>query len=293
MGSRRKFLALLGTLPLAAKGVISNNVSRGGAGAHRFTGNYGLQLYSLRSQLARDVPGTLAYIRKIGFGDVETAGLYGLSPEKFRAYLDQSGLKSTSMHVSGERLESEIEAVLHEASTLGVQYVVCSSVNWERRNLLDMNDYRQIAGLFNKWGKRVRAEGFGFGYHNHDFEFRVLEGRPALDILIGNTDPRLVDFEMDVFWVRRGGQDPVEYLKRYGSRFRLMHLKDMRRGTPVGDLSVGISDEASVPLGEGMLDIKGILRASANIKHYYVEDESAEAPEGIRASLKYLKAVRF
>jgi len=262
---------------------------------HHFTGPYGLQLYSLRTQLQADVPGTLQQIQADGYTEVEAAGMYGLSAPEFRGHLDHAGLKCTSMHADAGRFENEFDTVLAEARTLGVEYVICSSFDWQRRNSLTAEDFRHRASQFNQWAKRLRSHRLHFGYHNHDFEFRQVSGGRGMDLLIEKTNPGLVDFEMDVFWVKRGGQDPVAYFHRFPHRFRLLHVKDMRSGTPIGDFSVGTSEEASVPLGTGILDVPAILRAAAHagVRRYYVEDESAEAPEGIKQSLKYLKQVRL
>lgn len=291
MTSRRTFLSALAAaaaLPVASKLSLA-------AEAHRFTGDYGLQLYSLRRQLAHDSPGTLKTIRQDGYTEVEAAGLYGHTPEEFRGYLDQAGLKCTGTHLVSRQLREHFDDCVRQAKALGVEYVVCAVIEDTYKIPLTLNNYRAAAKDFNAWATRLRDAGLRFGYHNHDYEFRLLDGRPGLDTLIEQSTPGLVDFEMDVFWVKRGGQDPVTYLKRYPDRFRLMHLKDMRQGTPVGDFSVGTSDEDCLPLGEGILDIKGILRTAAEIgvRKYYVEDESREAPEGIRKSLEYLKTVRF
>ena len=156
-----------------------------------------------------------------------------------------------------------------------------------------MDNFKRAAANFNGWAEKIHSGGLRLAYHNHDYEFRLYDGQPAYDTLINEPEP--VVFEMDIFWVKRGGQDPVAYLKKYPQRFRLMHLKDMRAGTPLGDFSVGTSDEASVVLGTGTLDLPAILLAAENagVERYYVEDESAEAPQNLTPNLKYLKQARF
>jgi sugar phosphate isomerase/epimerase len=160
---------------------------------------------------------------------------------------------------------------------------------------IPLDNFKRAAENFNQWGEKIHSGGLRLAYHNHDYEFRIYEGTPAYDTLIQETQPDLVAFEMDVFWVKRGGQDPVAYLKKYRDRFRLLHLKDIRTGTPVGDFSVGTSDEACVVLGTGIIDLPAILSQAEKIgvERYYVEDESAEAPQNIGPSLQYLKRVRF
>lgn len=266
---------------------------------HRFTGPFGLELYSVRNQLAKDIPGTLKMVRAIGYTEVEVVwDHWGHATEKeLRSHLDGAGLKCTSAFYPAERYMQDFDAVMDGAKALGVDYLICGNIPgaFDKTKTLSLEDFRQAAKRFNQWASRLRATGLRFGYHNHEYEFRLYDGKPAYDTLITETDPGLVDFEMDVFWIKCGGQDPLAYLKRYPRRFRLIHLKDVRKGTPLGDFSATISDEASVPLGSGILDLPTILReaADAQVKLYYVEDESVEAPQNIRASLQYLKQVEF
>jgi sugar phosphate isomerase/epimerase len=309
MSTRRTFLANLtaGLGGAFAGSLVSGGRTEGLAdpasppplATHRFTGPFGLELYSVRNQLAQDIPGTLKTVREIGYTEVEVVYDYwGHATEKeLRRYLDDAGLKCTSAFYPAERYLQAFDSVIDGAKALGVEYLVCGNVPgaFDKNKTLSLEDFRHAAKLFNEWASKLRAAGLSFAYHNHDYEFHLYDGKPAYDALIAGTQPGLADFEIDVFWVKRGGQDPVAYLERFPVRFRLVHLKDMRKGTPVGDFSVGTSDEASVPLGQGILDIPLILRAAkrAGVKRYYVEDESAEALEGIRTSLQYLKQVRF
>jgi sugar phosphate isomerase/epimerase len=251
-------------------------------------------------------------VRRIGYTEVEAVhGFWGsASIDELRRQLDKAQLKCTSVQQPPERLRSDMPGIVRDARTLGVQYVVCGYISGAFRRAssapqppgmfgpfvaLSLQAFRSAAAEFNQWGRTLRKSGFKLGYHNHAYEFRLYGGRPEFDTLINETEAGLVDFEMDVFWVKRGGQDPIAYLKRYPRRFRLIHLKDMRRGTPVGDLSAGTSDEASVPLGAGILNMPAILRAAAeaHVDRYYVEDESAEAPEDIGIDFEYLKRIRF
>lgn len=276
----------------------------------RFSGPYGLELYSVRAQIAQDMPGTLKSVRSIGYTEVEAVqGFWGRAsvPELSRQ-LKRARLKCTSVQQPPERLRSDMRGVIQDARTLGVEYVICGYISGAFRRAgiqrpgmfgpfapLPLRAFRDAAAEFNLWGKKLRAAGFKLGYHNHGYEFRLYNGKPGFNTLLNETKLGLVDFEIDVFWVKRGGQDPVAYLKQYLHRFRLIHLKDMRKGTPVGNLSVGTSDEASVTLGTGTMNMPAILRAAAEarVERYYVEDESAEAPRDIRLSYEYLRSVRF
>lgn len=264
-------------------------------GERHFRGDYGLQLYSLRHQLPGHLDRVLDWVYRIGYREVEPLGYYGATPAELRKALDRAGLRCTSAHFDASVFERKFDALVKICHTLGASYAICSSFAWQRRYQLTPADMRREAGRFNGWARRLRSHGLRFGYHNHDFDFRVVNGRPLYDRLLEHSEPGLVDFEMDIFWVARGGQDPAAYLKRFPRRFRLMHLKDMRRGTPEGFHTLKTADNASVALGRGVLDLPAILRAAAaaGVQHYYVEDESPQAPHNIVISLKYLKTVRW
>jgi sugar phosphate isomerase/epimerase len=266
--------------------------STGDAGGH-FPGPYGLQLYSLRQQMPGHVKQWLERVRRIGYGEVETAGLDGLSAQQFHSALASVGLRCVGMHNDYARYVHEMSAIIREAQTLGAQYLVCPELPQAGRHLT-MVDVRRAARDFNRFAAQLERHGLHFGFHAEVNAFYPIGGRPGLDRLIALMRPDIV-LEMDIFWYKCGGQDPVAYLKRYPKLFRLMHLKDMRRGTPVGNFNVSISDEDCVALGQGILDMPAILREAVRIgvRHYFVEDESREAPENIVADMKYLKTVRL
>ena len=299
---RRRFLRALGATMLAPTG--SNLIARGFVasgkmgGSHRFKGPCGLELYSVRNQLEKDVPGTLALIAKLGYTDVEAVWDHWghVTAEQLGDACKQAGLNLISLYYPDFQFEQHLDEIIQGAHRVGAQYLICGNVAGAFEGKpVPFENFKHATATFNQWGSRIHASGLQLAYHNHDYEFRLYDGKPAYDTLIEGTDPSLVSFEMDIFWVRRGGQDPVAYLKKYPGRFRILHLKDMRAGTPVGDFSSGTSDEASVILGRGIIDFPAILHAadSARVKLYFVEDESAEAPEDIGPSLEYLKKVTF
>ncbi len=294
MPSRRAFLQSLGCLaiPAAARGLGAAVLPGTQAGAPLYPGPFGLQLYTLRDQIPQKPEYWFRRIREVGFTHVEGAGLYDMTPRVFRRHLDQAGLKCDGMHFTYSLIDQQFSQTVDTAHTLGLEYVICSWVDLQQRR--DLQGWKRVSETFNQWAGRLKQQGLKFGYHNHDFEWELFHGEPAMQTLLDNTEPGLVDIEMDVFWVKRGGQDPVTWLKRYPHRFRLLHLKDMRRGTPAGDFWVGNDDENCVPLGKGTMDVKGILRqAVANgITHAYLEDESKEAPQNLTTSIAYWKAVR-
>lgn len=296
MTSRRAFLGTMGAVIAGAK--LARGTALGWAAGpapareHSFTGPFGIQLYSLRHQLDKDVPGTLKYIREVGYTDVETAGFYKMSPANFRKELDRAGLKCTGMHSGDDnRFRDKLDEIIAEAKVFRADYVTCPWVQEEHRK--DVDGCKRVAAEFSAWGKKLQAAGFRFAFHNHDMEFKPLGNTTAMDILIQETDPKLVDFELDLFFVKKVGLSPADYLKKYPGRFKLVHLKDISKNTPTGFAEA--PDDASVPLGEGQIDWPKTLAAAADVgvKYYYLEDESETATEAIKKSFQFLKSVRF
>jgi sugar phosphate isomerase/epimerase len=258
-----------------------------------FKERIGLQLYSLREQFSKDVPGTLEQVRAFGIKYLETAGTYGLTPEKFRAELDSRGLKAVSGHFSYEQCRDDIEGVAREAKILGEQYVGCAWI--PHKDPFDEKTCREAAIVFNRAGEALARHGLKFFYHTHGYEFLPYGKGTLFDLMMTGTKPQFVHYEMDVFWIVHPGQDPVKLLQKYGSRFELMHIKDMKRGTPTG-LFTGHADVTSnVTLGTGTLDWPGIFRAArkAGVKWYFIEDESPASVQQIPQSLGYLGKLKF
>ncbi len=258
-----------------------------------FKGPIGLQLYSLRDALAKDVPGTLEIVHNFGIRDVELAGTYDLTPKQFKPLLEFHQLKAISGHFPYERYRDDLEAVVHEAEALGLKYAGCAWIPHEGD--FDEATCRKAIAVFNQAGERLRKAGIQFFYHQHGYEFRPYQDGTLLDLLMKETDSKNVAFEMDIFWVRYPGQDPVVWLNKYGKRWQLMHLKDMKQGVKLGDLSGHADVESDVALGQGQLDLPAILRAAkkAGVKWYFIEDESSASETQIPVSLNYLSSVRF
>jgi sugar phosphate isomerase/epimerase len=260
---------------------------------HRsFTWPLGIQLYSLRHQLTKDVPGSLKLIRDAGYTDVETAGFYNMSPADFKKELDKADLKCTGMHSGDDnRFRNKLDEIIAEAKIFKPDYVISPWVQESRRK--DAEGCKRIAAEFNDWGKKLQVAGFRFAFHNHDAEFKPLGATTAQDIFIQETDPKLVDFELDLYFVTKVGISTADYLKKYPGRFKLVHMKDISKSSPTGFEE--LPDSSIVPLGDGKIDWPKTLAAAADIgvTHFYVEDESETAPEGIKKSAQYLKAVRF
>ena len=235
----------------------------------------------------------LATIRELGFTDIETASFYGRSPGEFRKLLDANGLLCSSIITNPKRLDGEFEVVASEAKIVGAKWVLTAGIT--RKGQFTPEDAHKAAADFNRWGEKLKAEGLQFGYHPHGFEFVPTEGGGNLfDVLLKETKPELVTFELDVFWFARGGADPLKYLRSHPKRFSLMHLKDIAKGTP-SDHTGKAPDETSVPLGEGAMDWPAILKAAraAGIQHYYIEDEHPAAARQVPKTLGYLKKIGF
>lgn len=261
-----------------------------------FKGPLGVQLYSVRNAISTDVPGTLARVRALGFQEVELAGTYGLSATQFRSELDRAGLRATSMHVGYERFRDSLPAVLDEARTLGVRYVGTAWIPHADGPLTEDGAHRAAAD-FNTWGRAAQERGLQFFYHVHGYEFQPgTSGTLPMDILMQETGDAAVKFEMDVFWISRPGADPVAWLRKYPTRWRLLHLKDMKKGTPT-NVNTGSAnpDETEVPVGTGQIDYRGVLRTAREIgvEKYYVEDETAQPFATMPLTIRWLETVRY
>ena len=252
----------------------------------------GLEIYSLRREAVKDLPATLAMIRRFGFEEVEVSGLYGHRAAEFRRLLDNSGLKATSMMADHDKLANDIGSVTGDAHTLGVEYVVCSTVPHSSKKLA-LEDCQRAAEDLNRFGETLAESRLHCCYHIHGIEFGKSAEGTLFDTLAKLTNPKFANFEMDIFWIVYAYQDPVKLLHRYPGRFPLMHVKDIRKGTPLGGSPGDVLEEASVPLGQGLVNIPETLRAAkeTGVRHYYIEDEAVDADRQIPESLRYLDSL--
>lgn len=257
------------------------------------TKQIGLQLYSLRNQLQADVPGSLDKVKAMGIQTVELAGTYQLTPEQFRQQLDARSLNAVSAHFPYERLRDDAEGVAHDAQILGLKYVGCAWI--PHGDPFDAKTCREAAAVFNRAGEALAKHGLKFFYHSHGYEFQPYEGGTLFDLLMTETNPKFVSFEMDVFWIIHPGQDPVKLLQKYGKRWQLMHVKGMRDSTPTGLLTGHTEVTNDVAVGQGKIDYPPILKAAkkAGVKYFIIEDESPSSEQQIQQSIEYLKTVRW
>lgn len=265
-----------------------------GTGAH-FKGPVGLQLYSLRAQFTRNVPQTIGTVKGFGIREVELAGNYNLKNPVFRQMLEEAGLRPIAGHFPMDRITGDTEAVARECKELGIRYVGAAWI--KGKGEFDIEAARKAAADFNRAGKALSAHGIRVFYHCHGYEFkhRDDQGRKPMDILIQETDPRYVAFEMDILWVQYPGEDPAAWLAKYPGRWELMHLKDLKKGVATGFHNGGTDPNHDVALGTGQMDWPKILKAArkSGVKHYFIEDESASSVEQIPQSLKYLESVAW
>jgi sugar phosphate isomerase/epimerase len=276
--------ALAGVAATAAEHTVGTGAS--------FKGPVGLQLYSLRADFAKDVPGTLKRVRELGFKYVELAGTYNLSPEKFKEALDANGLVPIAGHFPYERYRDDVEGIARDAKALGLQYAGCAWI--AHQGDFDEKTCRQAIEVFNRAGEALARHNIKFYYHTHGYEFQPFGNGTLFDLLMAETKPKFVNYQMDILWIVHPGQDPVALLQKYGKRFELMHVKDLKKGIK-GDLTGHTDVTNDVTLGTGQMDLAAILKAAkkANVKWYFVEDESPTSAEQIPQSLKYLEQLKF
>jgi sugar phosphate isomerase/epimerase len=250
----------------------------------------GLQMYSLRREAARDLPGTLALVRRMGFREVETGDFHGRTVQEYAQLLAAHGLRATCYGADWQALLRSASAVGETARTLGAGYVMCGSIPVKP---LTVEAASRAADNFNRWGEELAKAGVRFCYHPHGPEFAPSGEGTLFELLARRMDPKYANFEMDVFWFLLGGVDPARAFERWPGRFPIMHLKDPRKGEPKTFDPGPVEEEASVPLGQGQIDWPPLLRAALRHKvaRYYLEEEHPAAVRQIPQSLAYLEKV--
>lgn len=290
--NRRTFLAasVYGVTAAALRGpaaaLRAPAAARLGAEERRAVERVGIQLYTLRSEMARDVEGTLGRVAAAGYAEVELAGLHDRTPAAFRALLDAAGLAAPAGHYPLANLQSaaELPRTIEAAVALGHRFLVCPFLPPNERTL---DHYRRHAELFDRVGEACRAAGLRFAYHNHDFELKAEGGVVPLELLLRSTSPQLVDFELDLYWVTKGGGDPLDFFARHSGRFPLWHVKDMD----------ATEQKSFAEVGTGTLDFPAIFARSeqAGAKHYFVEQDVVRGDIWgvVERSRKYVAGLRW
>ncbi|MGH9516965.1 MAG: sugar phosphate isomerase/epimerase family protein [Terriglobales bacterium] len=249
----------------------------------------GLQLYTLRDQLEKDVAGTIQQVGKIGYKEVEIYSLYGKSPAEFKKILSDNGLTAVSGHYMLKDIKGSWGQKVEEAKTLELKYMVNAILQPEEHKSFE--DYKGLVDVFNQAGETTQKAGIQFCYHNHNFEFTKYDDTTAYDYLLKSVDPKLVKFEMDCFWVTHAGADPVAYFKKDPGRFPLLHIKDMK-DKPAASHTLDAKMGLFAPVGQGTINWKRIFAAAkeGGMRHYFVEQDYCEKPplEAIKISYEYL-----
>ena len=251
-------------------------------------GPVGLQLWSLREYLPKDLRGVLAKVRAMGFREVEGGGLWGHTAAQMRAALDAAGLRCQSAHISFERLRDDLSGAFAEVKAVGASWAVCP---WIPHKVFDRDVTLQAAEAFNKFAAAAESAGLRFAYHCHGYEFVPSPEGTLFETLAGATDPKRVMFQVDVFHAFLGGGDPARLIERYSGRVPSLHLKDLAKGVAVKAGTAIGRPEDDVPVGSGQIAMAAVLRAAvkAGTSLYYVEDESSDPWGHIPQSVAYLK----
>ena len=281
--TRRTFLATIGAAALATacrhSGTVAATTSAP-TGRRRIKAA-GIQLYTVRRLAAVDLPGTLRQLAKIGYKEIEFAGFYDHPATEVRDILKSNGLTAPSTHIDLKTIQDTPARLFEESHIVGHEWITVPSLSGRRETV---DDWKRTADQFNKVAAQVKGAGFRFAFHNHNAELKKLGRQAPLEILIDGTDPSLVSFEMDIYWVVNGGGDPVALLDRYPGRFRMLHVKD----------SMGPPDHKMADVGAGVIDFKTIFAHATHAEHYFVEhDQPADPIASAAASYKTLSTMEF
>ncbi|MEZ4699023.1 MAG: sugar phosphate isomerase/epimerase [Rhodothermales bacterium] len=258
----------------------------------------GVQLYTLRDLMKDDFEGTIEKVAAIGYKEVEFAGYYDRSPDQVRALLDRLGLTSPSVHAGLEGLREDLEGNLDTYARIGHTYVTIPALPGAFGGQIAADAWPKFASEFNTIGKACKARGLKLAYHNHNFEFAPVGNQTALDVLLSQTDPDLVSFELDLAWAYIGGQDPLAWFDRYPGRFAMWHVKDVKGPDVVAKAfketpreAFRVFGERVSAVGDGDIDFKKIFAAAkkSGMEHYFVENDfPKDALANITASYKSL-----
>jgi len=277
---RTFFVALPAAAGVAAGLAGCQGAEAGRAAAAPRLDSIGIQLYTVRDRLAEDVDGTLGQLAAIGYREVELWGPYTRSPEQMRSRLDAHGLRAVSSHHALADIRGDWARTVEGAVTLGQSLIVVPSIPDPERTAEGL---RRVAEDFNRAGAAARAAGLRFGYHNHDWELDPLpEGTRPLDLLLERTDPEVVDWQMDIFWLVNGGGDAAAYLREEAGRVTSVHLKDRT------------ADGRMVDVGDGVIDFAGllVLADEQGLLHAFVEHDTPEdSIESARRSYRHLASL--
>jgi sugar phosphate isomerase/epimerase len=282
--NRRQFLQKAGILSAGA--LLSKNSLFAAPGKEKIK-RLGIELWSVKDEMAKDAKGTLQQLASFGYKQVESfqhgqLGMFwGMPPKEFKAYLDSIGLKAFGSHC-GDWNKPEFEKDVADAAEAGMQYLICPMLDKKPMALdqTSMDEFKAIADKFNTAGDICKKHGLRFAYHTHGYPYLKLDGKMPIEYLIANTNADTVDFEMDIYWVVTAGADPISLLQKNAGRFRLCHIKDRMK------TAASSEENASCIVGEGSIDFAKILpiAKSTGVKYFTVEQERFDGTTPILAA---------
>ena len=264
---RNQFLKISGGLALGS--LASKNIFAALTGNEetKKLKNFGLQLWSVRDDMGKDPKGVLKQLASYGYNQIEsfegTKGIFwGMSHTEFKKYMDDLGMKIISSHCD---ITKDFEKKAAEAAEIGMKYLICPYKGPQK----DIDAFKKFADEFNQKGEICKKNGIRFAYHNHDYSFVNMNGEMGQDVMMKNTDPSLVDFELDMYWVATAGQDIEAWLKKYPNRVRLCHVKDRKKGASATE------KDASCIVGTGSIDYPKILKTARKngVQYFIIEQE--------------------
>jgi sugar phosphate isomerase/epimerase len=253
----------------------------------------GLQMGSVGKQAKVDLPGTLKKLNEWGIRELEGGLPQGMEAADYLKLLKENNLTLVAIGSGFDELDKDPQKIADRAKLLGAKQVICYWIPHTGDDFT-IEDAKKGVAVFNKAGEVFQKNGLAFGYHAHGYEFRPYEGGTLFDYIAKNLDPRYANFQMDVFWIKQSGTDPVALLNKYPNRFISMHLKDRLKGMPDSNNGRADVEKANVVLGTGDVNIEAIVKAGlkAGIKHYFIEDESSRQFEQVPQSAAYLKTLK-
>lgn len=282
MKERRDFIKNLGALALGS--VLLPSFTEASMEINAKIKNIGIQLYTVRKEMLAEPIETLKQLAALGIKEIESASdprkgaYYGLQPKEMKKICKDLGMTLRSGHVS---LDSKWQQTMDNAAESGQEYLICSTLPSQGQTV---DNYKKVSEMFNKAGEECKKLNIKFGYHNHGEEFQQENGQVLYDILLDNTDSKLVHMEMDIGWVVAADKDPIQYFKNYSGRFPLWHLKDMNGTT-------------STEFGKGTLDIVNLLknRKLSGLKYFFVEQEEYTSTpiESMKENMDFLSKINI
>ena len=284
-----KKLSLMGGIMLSLMAIVGESLAQKGK---LYSFPIGMQAYTYRASFPKNIAATLDTLKSLGITELEGGAQKGTTPAEFRKMCEERGISIVGTGGGYEELAKDPQKAAETAKILGSKFLMCAWIPHKVKGGFTFEEAKKAVEDFNRIGKVLKENGITFCYHNHGYEFQPYEGGTLFDYIVKNTNPDYVSFEIDILWAFHGGAEPVSLLKKYGNRFKLVHLKDLRKGVK-GDLTGGTALENDVILGTGQVDVVGVIREAKKIgiKHYFIEDESPIWSQQVPKSIAYLKSL--